>query len=69
MGGRYYKDPTADMAIANAKREAKHREDEKELLRKYTRRLFRCMRSVGMNRKEMVEMLNSEYRNLLNKYN
>lgn len=30
MGTRYYKDPTADRAMANAMREAERREDEKE---------------------------------------
>lgn len=67
MGGRYYKDPTADIAMANVKREVEHRKDEEEKLCKYIQRLFWCMRRIGMTQKEMVEMLKVEYRKFLNK--
>lgn len=68
MGGRHYKDPTADIAIANVKRAAGQRKDEEERLRNYIQRLFQRMRAVGMTRKEILEMLKSEYRVFLNKY-
>lgn len=69
MGGRYYKDPTADTAIANVKRAAGQREDEEERLRNRIQQLFLRMRNAGMTRKEMLEMLKSEYRIFINKYN
>ena len=62
MGGRYYKDPTSDMGMANVKREMKSREAQKERLRIDIRRLFERMKATGMNRKEMVGMLKTEYR-------
>lgn len=68
MDGRHYKDPTANIAIANVKRAAGQRKGEEERLRNYIQQLFRKMRNAGMTRKEMIEMLKSEYRNFINKY-
>ena len=68
MSGRYYKDPTADAAIANVKREVKNRKDEEERIQKRLNRLFQRMSSIGMSRKEMVAMLKHEYKNFLRKY-
>lgn len=69
MGGRHYKDPTADIALANVKRAAGQRKDEEERLRNYIQQLFRKMRNVGMTRKEMLEMLKHEFKIFINKYN
>ena len=68
MGGRYYKDPTADAAMANVKRESKNRKEEEEKLRKSIGCLFQRMSRAGMSGKEMVDMLKHEYKNFLRKY-
>ena len=68
MCGKYYKDPTADAAMANVKREVKNRKDEEERIQKRLNRLFQRMSSIGMSRKEMVAMLKHEYKNFLRKY-
>lgn len=67
MGGKYYKDPTADAAMANIKRQVKNRKDEEERLRRTVGQVFRRMGSIGMTRKEMVAMLKHEYKNFLRK--
>ena len=69
MGGRHYKDPTADMAMASVKRSVKQRKAEEERLRNYIQQLFRKMRNVGMTQKEMLEMLKQEFKTFINKYN
>ena len=69
MGGKHYKDPTADIAIANVKRAESQRRDEEERLRNYIQQLFRKMRNVGMTSKEMLEMLKQEFKIFINKYN
>ena len=61
MGGRYYKDPTADAAMANVKRQVRNRKDEEERIQKRLNRLFQRMSSIGMSRKEMVAMLKHEF--------
>lgn len=61
MSGRYYKDPTADAAMANVKREVRNRKDEEERIQKRLNRLFQRMSSIGMSRKEMVAMLKHEF--------
>lgn len=61
MGERYYKDPTADAAMANVKREIRNRKDEEERLRKSVGRLLLRMSRAGMSRKEMVDMLKHEF--------
>ena len=68
MGGKYYKDPTADAAMANIKRQVKNRKDEEERIQKRLNRLFQRMSSIGMSRKEMVDMLKHEFQKFLKKY-
>ena len=67
MGGRYYKDPTADAAMANVKRESKNRKEEEERLRKSVSRLLLRMSRAGMSGKEMVDMLKHEYKKIFKK--
>lgn len=68
MGGKYYKDPTADAAMANIKRQVKNRKNEEERLRRTVGQVFRRMGSIGMTRKEMLDMLKHEYKKILKKY-